>query len=260
MIVAGSSLLYTQQSLPKAVENLANLGFTAVDIGAIEGWAHIDPSTLGDDIAETAEHIETACEAAGVRPVAFNAGMNTDSVDTECTYLRHLATVAERLDIDVITLQGGSPDSDLEADFGRFRDLTESIGSFDVQLTVETHWGTHLEDPAVAATYPKEVPGLGLTLDPGHFAIGPHWDDGFANLLEDVVHVHARQAGDGWENVQRPPDGGKIDFESLLVDLEAVGYDGAVTVEYIDSLDGVAATDAVTWAKQMRELLASQLE
>ena len=260
MIIAGSSLLYSRLSFPRACQNLSELGFTAVDIAVIEGWAHFDPSAVGNHIEATANEITNACEDAGVQPVAFNAGTDTDTVGMEIEQIRSLAALAEEIGIEVITLQGGRSEDDIETDFDRFRHLVEAIDSFDVTLTVETHWGTHLEDPSIAAKYPENVPGLYLTIDPGHFAIGPHWDDGYGMLLEDVAHVHLRQAGDGWENVQVSPNDGKIDFEELLTGLEKTGYEDVVSVEYIDSLDGVDAEDAEVWATRMREVIEATLD
>jgi hypothetical protein len=141
----------------------------------------------------------------------------------------------------------------LADDLDRFRTLVDVAGDRDVTLTVETHWGTHTEDPAVAAEYAASVPGLGYTLDPGHFVVGDHsLDRAMADLLADVAHVHLRQAGAGWAEIQLPVDEGRIDVASVVESLRDSGYDRALTVEYIDSLDGVDSDAAERQADAFR--------
>jgi sugar phosphate isomerase/epimerase len=117
------------------------------------------------------------------------------------------------------------------------------------------------EDPATAAKYAGEVPGLGYTLDPGHFVVGDHpTDEPWRELLDDVVHVHVRQAGSGWDEIQLPPDAGELDVAAFVQSLRQSGYDGVLTVEYIDALDGVDPEAAERQADEMRARLAASLE
>lgn len=258
MNVAGSSLLYSRLSLADACERLAGLGFGRVDLGAMVGWAHVEPAEIVGDIDGVVGRIESACDEAGLDPVAFNASAGDCSPAEERERVDALAAVADRLGAGVLTLQGADPDTDLAADRDRFRALVGTLEDREVDLAVETHWGTHLEDPAVAARY-AEIRGLGLTLDPSHYAIGPYWEAGYDDLLPHVRHVHLRQAGDGWENVQRPVDDGKIDVAGFIADLRDAEYDGALAVEYIDSLDGVDPDDAERQADAMRRAIEDAL-
>lgn len=260
MNVAGSSLLYSRLAFPEACARLSALGFDRVDVGAVEGWAHLDPSEVVDTVDETVASVRTACSDAGIEPIAFNAGLGSVDLAEECRRIRALATAADDLGIEVLTLPAGHVDSDLAADIERFRELAAATAAFDVTLTVETHWDTHTEDPQVAVRYASEVEGLGLTLDPGHYAVGPYWesDDGapaYDLLLADVEHVHVRQAGDRWSAIQRPFDAadGRIDFEALFDRLRRIGFDGSVTVEYIDSLEDTTPEEAESWAADARK-------
>jgi sugar phosphate isomerase/epimerase len=259
MSIAGSTLLYTRFSLEEACRRLADLGFEAVDVAAIEDWAHFDPSAVVGTVDATVDRIESICAETGLTPVAFNANCGVTGTETEVDRLQALAEIADALDVPIITLPGGDLETPLADDHERFERLVAAIEPFDVELTVEVHWNTHLEDPSVAATY-GAIDGLGLTLDPGHLAIGPHWGSpGYDPLLEFVRHVHVRQAGDGWDSIQAPPEDGTIDVDALLEDLGAVGYDGAVSVEYIDSLDGVDPDEAERHAAAMRRRLVGRL-
>lgn len=260
MRVAGSTLLYSRLDLEAACDRLGQLGFDAVDVGMQEGWAHVAPSECVGAVETARERIESACSAAGLDPVAVNASAGDGDRETEIERVRAVADVADGLGIDVVTLPAGGTDTDVATDLERFGALVDAVADRAVTLTVETHWGTLTEDPAVAAEYATAVPGLGYTLDPGHFVVGDHdVDPPYRDLLAATEHVHVRQAGTGWAEIQRPPTDGDLDVEALLADLRASGYDGAVTVEYIDALDGVEPADAERHAGEMRELLVERL-
>jgi sugar phosphate isomerase/epimerase len=260
MHVAGSSLLYSRHDLPTACERLAALGFDAVDLGAFEGWAHVSPATLPGNVDTVAARVGDACDAAGLDPVALNADAGTDDPAAERRRVAALAALADRLDAPVITLQAGDPEGSVDADLDRFADLVAAVDDREATLAVETHYGTHAEDPATAARY-ADVPGLALTLDPSHFLAAGHAPDAYRRLLETgaVAHVHLRQSGRSWEAIQRPPDDGGLDVEQVVADLSEVGYAGALAVEYIDSLEGVDPDDAEAWAAATRERIEGLL-
>lgn len=260
MKIAGSTLLYSRLPLDEACRRVSELGFDAVDVGMQEGWAHIDPSEVVGAVGANHREVETVSAAADLAPVAINASAGDVDLDTEIERVEAIAAVAEKLDTNVITLPAASADSPIADDFDRFRALTRAVEDMNVTLTVETHWGTHTEDPGVAAEYVKAVPRLRYTLDPGHFYIGDHdIDPPYRDLLNKVDHVHIRQAGTGWEEIQMPVLEGDIDIETFVDDLSDAGYDGVITVEYIDALDGVDPLTAQRQASAMRKELCHHL-
>jgi len=258
--IAGSSLLYSRHSLDDACHRLSALGFDAVDVALQEGWAHVDPSSVVGAVDETADDIEAACQSAGLDPVALNVNAGDVPLATELDRVEATIELAAALGIGVVTLPAADADASLSDDLSRFRTLVDCTAGTDVTLTVETHWGTLTEDPVTAAKYAGEVPGLGYTLDPGHFVVGDHpTDDPWRELLDDVAHVHVRQAGSGWDEIQLPPDAGDLDVASFVRSLRHSGYDGVLTVEYIDSLDGIDPDEAERQADGMRARLAQVL-
>jgi len=261
MRVAGSTLTYSRLDLGEACRRLADAGFDAVDVGAHAGWAHVDPAALVGDVEATAERVRG--RLAGLDPAAINAGLSGgNDADDRREQVRALAALADALDAGVVTLPAGSAEGDREADVERVCGLVEAAAGHDATLTVETHRFQHTEDPAVALAYARRIDGLALTLDPGHFAAGPHWTPDCSDpLLDHVAHVHVRQAGDSWDRIQRPHDApdGRLDLPRLVERLRAAGYDGALAVEYIDSLDGVDAAAAAREAGRMRERLLELL-
>lgn len=251
MRVAGSSLLCSRLSFADACEHVAARGFEAVDIGAMAGWAHIEPAAVLDSPRKTRETIERVCTATDLDPVAFNASAGTEDRGTERDRLVALAELADVLDIASMTIQGASSDTPLEEDLARCRDLAAALESFSVVLSVETHWGTHLEDPQIARQYAM-IDGLELTLDPSHYVIGSYQLEDMEPLLPAVDHLHLRQAGNGWEQIQLAVDAGAVDIEGVLTALAAVGFDGVAAVEYIDSVGDADPTWVETQAATMR--------
>jgi Xylose isomerase-like TIM barrel len=74
------------------------------------------------------------------------------------------------------------------------------------------------------------VPGLGLTVDTGHVAT---WGEDPVELISLADHVQLRQAAR--DDPQRHADaGGDVDFAAVLRALDASGYEGALSIEYLD--------------------------
>lgn len=101
----------------------------------------------------------------------------------------------------MLILRGISADVDLEADLDRLWALVAAVEDRDFALTV----GPGGPTPRTRASQPirdgrSEVD---YTLDPAHYAVATHWDEvPYAELLDAVELVHARQAGSGLEEIQ----------------------------------------------------------
>jgi sugar phosphate isomerase/epimerase len=75
----------------------------------------------------------------------------------------------------------------------------------------------------------RQVPGLRLVVDTGHFA---QWGGDPLRFLEIADNVQLRQARKGVG--QLPPEDGEVDFEALFARLEELDYRGNLTIEYFD--------------------------
>ena len=126
----------------------------------------------------------------------------------------------------------------------RLRDLLPVALGRGVQLTVETHVGRLTEVPEVAVRLCREAEGVGLTLDPSHFHAGPNQGADFTAVFPYVRHVHLRDAGTRWEEIQVPAGSGEVDFDALVRGLHGAGYEGKFAIEYIDSIPIVAPAGA----------------
>jgi sugar phosphate isomerase/epimerase len=98
-----------------------------------------------------------------------------------------------------------------------------------------------------------EVPGLRLLVDTGHVAC---WGEDPVELLDWADHVQLRQARRGVAQALE----GDVDFARVVGRLEALGYEGRLSVEYFDLPEmGWPLADpegyATELARQVRPLL-----
>ncbi len=101
----------------------------------------------------------------------------------------------------------------------------------------------------------RAVDGLRITLDTGHVAT---WGEDPVEVLDLAGHVQLRQARRGVPQVH-VDDRGDVDFAAVVRRLDQLGYDGLVSVEYVDLPHlGLPLDDPVAWAldltRSVREL------
>jgi sugar phosphate isomerase/epimerase len=128
-------------------------------------------------------------------------------------------------------------------------------GSFDFTVRrLREHPGARLEvgpesvagSVAMARALVDAVPGLRLCVDTGHVTT---WGEDPIDLLDVAGHVQLRQAAPGLPQLHVDDPRGAVDFAAVLGRLDALGYDGLVSVEYFDlpELGWPLDDDPVEW-------------
>lgn len=236
MECSGSSLIFSKLSLRDALQGVARLGFSTVEVGTLQGWAHISPVRAAADGPSVLRELQEALSAAGLSAVAFNAGIrgNAHEQTAQMDALAALAKAVGARTITIPTAKGpGIPQGEPE----RLRLLLDVVQGYGVQLAVETHTGTLAEDPETAVALCRLVPGLGLTLDPSHYWAGPAQGKGWGVVLPYVRQVHLRDAGFGGSaEIQVAPGKGSVDFAAVVAGLRTAGQTPGYSVEYIDTI------------------------
>ncbi|MGH9048180.1 MAG: sugar phosphate isomerase/epimerase family protein [Acidimicrobiia bacterium] len=98
-----------------------------------------------------------------------------------------------------------------------------------------------------------EVPGLRLLVDTGHVA---DWGGDPLDLLADAAHVQLRQGRPGAAQAHVDDPGGVVDFPAVIDRLDALRYDGLLSVEYFDLPDaGWPLADPRRWALDLTAAL-----
>ena len=94
------------------------------------------------------------------------------------------------------------------------------------------------------------VPGLRLLVDTGHVA---DWGEDPLDLLEHADHVQLRQGCPGSAQLHVDDPRGVVDFAAVLGRLDALDYQGCLSVEYFNLPEhGWSLDDPVSWAAALR--------
>ncbi len=132
------------------------------------------------------------------------------------------------------------------------RQMVRMAGEHGLDLNVEPHTGSLIEQPAAARRLAEAVPGLAFTLDYAHFVSRGIPQSDVVPLHAFTRHLHARQAkpGDG----HCPVEEGEIDFAGIVADLRQRGWCGAITMEYFGKPEEATAQN-LRMAEELRRLL-----
>ncbi|HUN06753.1 MAG TPA: sugar phosphate isomerase/epimerase [Aggregatilineales bacterium] len=111
------------------------------------------------------------------------------------------------------------------------RRAVDIAGEYGIEVRFEPHMGSVTDTPELALGIVNAVPGLKVTLDLAHFVLQYISVERAYALVPYTGHVHVRQAKPG--KLQIAHDEGTLNFPELISRLKAVGYIGALTVEYV---------------------------
>jgi len=103
-----------------------------------------------------------------------------------------------------------------------------------------------------------EVGEIGLLVDTGHVA---DWGGDPVELLEYAGHVQLRQGKPGHPQLYVDDPSGVVDFDAVFARLDALGYDGKISVEYFDLPEqGWALDDPEAWARDLAAAVGPRWE
>lgn len=135
----------------------------------------------------------------------------------------------------------------------RLRELVKIASLEGCLVALKTQIGCMTEDPDTAVVLCDNVKGLGLALDPSHYIAGPRQGRDFTKVMPYVYHVHLRDSTKSQLHVRVGQ--GEIDYGRLVIQLQQVGYDRALSVHMMP-LEG---HDHRAEMRKMRLLLDSLL-
>jgi sugar phosphate isomerase/epimerase len=232
-----------------ALDLIAMLGFTGVDIGLFERRSHLWPSKEFKHPRASARKLKRALADRGLVaadvflqmrpefvPFAINqpgASRRRKARDWFLRTLEYASAVGSR---HVTTLPGVVfPEEGRDASLARSaRELAWRVAQSKAAGLVfgtEAHVGSIAATPEEAAELVRRVPGLTLTLDYTHFTRAGISDDRIEPLVPHASHVHMRGACRG--RLQCNFAQNTIDYPRMLAAMDKAGYRGWIGVEYI---------------------------
>lgn len=245
MAIACSTTAFSKQPLEVAFSEIHELGFTRVDLLAVEGWAHMMPSDLVRSYDDTSAHVDAALRANHLTLASVNVGFtsalhdrSSEAVVTRNAQTRALVRFMLQHRITVATIQPRELAhdrpfetvlSDSAESLNEIVDVAEGTG---ITFALECHTGSVAESLTSALELLHMVPQLKVAYDPSHLIMHELELEDSEPLLSKAAIVCLRDSAPG--HIQAPFGLGTMDFDWLLKRCKAMRYRGDFVVEYLD--------------------------
>jgi sugar phosphate isomerase/epimerase len=248
VFVSASTECFPDSSPQEALEILADLEYTAVELPLHESGRGLKPSEVHSDLERSARFCRDT-HRLNLAALDIELGPGPD-------YYEHFTACCKLAKaIKVVSLV--MPCSELGTPFNeeieRLRKLVEIASLEGAVVGLKTQIGRMTQDPDTAVVLCDNVKGLRLTLDPSHYVTGPHQGGNIEKVMKYVQHVHLRDSTKQKLHVRVGQ--GEIDYGKLIQQLSKVGYDRALSV-HMTPLEGF---DDRAEMRKMRLLLESLL-
>jgi sugar phosphate isomerase/epimerase len=232
-----------------ALELVAALGVEGVDLFLAGNRSIVRPEDVRGDLAGAAERISRDLQDVGLTVSDLFVIPWTDLETMAPNHPgpdQREASRALFLDMLELATRVGAPGmtalpgihwtaESYEDSFGRACEelgwRAERARGEGLGFSVEPHVGSIVPTPEQALQLVERTPGLQITLDYTHFVSQDIAEESADVLIPFARHVHVRGASRG--RVQASVRDSSIDFERMLRALEAAGYDGHLTLEYV---------------------------
>jgi sugar phosphate isomerase/epimerase len=228
-----------------------SLGYTSVDIAGFHGRGNrsFQPHDVAADPQKQADILNPLLQKYGLSVTDFFPQFGTaPSVhslndpdpavrEENMRFVRGAAQFCKLVGAPGMTILPGIDHTartlaeNLAVSVDYLRRAVDIAGEYGVAVRFEPHMGAVADTPELALELVNAVPGLKVTLDLTHFVLQYISVERALALVPHTGHVHVRQAKMG--KLQVAHDEGTLDFPDLIARLKAVGYTGALTVEYV---------------------------
>ena len=231
VFVACSTLCFGKHPLDEALRTIGDLRFSKIDLAIHENGHHLKPSQVAEDVHKVAQHLKTACPLG---LAAFHVSIHAEQQEEHDRQLRAVCKLARISTVPIICVSAPPATQELAQAVERLGDQVKIADSEGVILTIETKIGTLAETPEVAIELCRKIPGLGLTLDPSDYLVGPARGQPFDDVFPYVKHVRLRDTGATPNEFQVRVGQGQVDYGRIINQLERQRYDRLLTVDIHD--------------------------
>ncbi len=248
MFVCVSTESLPDLPLSAAMERLAELEYTAVELDVREDGGHLHPARVA---ANPEAAIAECSDLQRLRPVAVSfAAAETPAVYDSFTACCRLAKSLGVVTMVVESSELGTP---FNGEIERLRRMVAIASGLGAVVAVKTSAGRMTQDAETTASLCRNVPGLGVTLDPSHFIYNQKKPASWESILKYVCHVHLRDTRADAFQVRIGQ--GNVEYGKIASQLERVGYSRGLCA-HLPPIEGV---DQSAELRKMRLLLESLL-
>lgn len=249
MIVSAATACFPDLPFPDAVERLADLEFTSIEIDIHEQGQHLRPS----EVCENLDRAILTCNTVR-RMNVTGFGLQFDTAGEEYfeqfTKCCQLAKATQVVSLTVESGEHGTPFNEEVEKFKRLVSIAERHG---VRVGMRSRHGCLSGDIDTVSVICGHVKGAGLSLDPSHYVFGHEKPLNYDKLLTYVQNVYLRDTTR--QKMQVRVGQGVIDFGRLIAQLTQCHYRRALVVDILPEAD----VDQFGELRKMRLLLESLL-
>ncbi len=227
MFVACSTHCFGDRPLDAALRQIAEMEFNKYDLALIEGGPHLSPSEVARDPDAAIRRLRSG---PGLSPSALDLEFGELDEATLRKRFEGICRFAKPLSIAVLTLAAAPLGTPIDDELRRLSMLATIANREGMVLSLRTHRETLTADPAIALKLCREVNGLGITLDPSHYVLGPCSDKSYDDLFPMVQNIHFRDTGSKPGEEQVRIGQGTVDYARIVTLLSRHGYNRALTI------------------------------
>jgi sugar phosphate isomerase/epimerase len=234
-------------SLPAALDRLADLEYTSVELALFEDADHLKPSQVAADVEKAAALCRNARR---LDVVAFDLRITAEKEDhfEQFTAICKLARLAKVVTLSVPSAELGTPFNEEVEHLRRLVDIATLHG---VRVGLKSQMGRLSEDPDTVMVMCDNVDGLGLSLDPSAYICGPFQGRSIDKLMKYVYHVQLRDTSK--KALQVRVGQGEVEYGRLISQLQKLKYNRALSV----NIREMPEVDHVGELRKLRLLLES---
>ena len=249
MFVAASTGCFADLPLAGALERLADLEFTNVEIMIHETGKQLRPSEVAADLERA---IRLCRQTHRLTTAAYSIDLEAPDEEyyRQFTACCRLAKATKVVTVTVRSAELGTP---FNAEVERLRRLVAIAAEEGVVVGLLTEAGRMTQDPSTALVLCNNVKGLAITLDPSHYIWGPHKGAGFEQVMAHTCHVRLRDTSKDMFQVRVGQ--GLVEYGRLVTQLNKHSYSRALCVD----ISPLPDADQLAELRKLRLLLESLL-
>lgn len=249
MFVAASTACYPDLPLPDALERLADLEFTNVEITLHENGGHVKPSEI---VRDWDRAVRICRQTHRLTTVAYSVDIEAPEEE----YYRQFAAcckLAKATKVVTLVVRAAELGTPFNAEVERLRRLVAIAAEESAVVALLTESGRMTQDPDTAVVLCDNVKGLRITLDPSHYIWGHPHPVPCEQVMRYTCHVRLRDTTR--EKFQVRVGQGQVEYGRLVTQLNKFHYSRALCIDMAPLPD----VDQNAEMRKMRLLLESLL-
>jgi sugar phosphate isomerase/epimerase len=249
VFVAATTECFLGLSLPLAIERLADLEFTSVELAVFEDADQLKPSQIAADVEAA---VAICRNTQRLQLAAFDVRI-TAQKDEHYEQFRALCRLAKATKVVTLTVPSAELGTPFNEEVEHLRRLVDIATLHGVRVGLKSQVGRLSEDPDTVMVMCDNVKGLGLTLDPSAYIFGPYQGRSIDKLMKYVYHLQLRDTNK--KAFQVRVGQGDIEYGRLINQLQKLKYHRALCVNIAEQDD----VDHIGELRKLRLLLESLL-